>query len=163
MAKAAKKTTKYGIFEGQLYYPRLFESKIDDAEYHEKTQGQYNVTFVPKDNDELNKMLELGFPEVAMDHPQLREVAAAGGRIGMKLKRPNVHPSVAAFGGAPKVTHGKTTDVWDEEVDGELGNGTEAFVKISIYGSGSRATVRLESVGITELVEYKEGADQPVW
>ena len=45
---AAKKKTKFGVFEGELFYARLFEDTMDSSEYHERTQGQYNTMFVPK-------------------------------------------------------------------------------------------------------------------
>ena len=46
---------------------------------------------------------------------------------------------------------------------GALGNGTKAKVKISIYGKGSTASVRLEKVGIIEHVPYKELEMEDRW
>ena len=156
MAKSAKKT-KYGVFEGELLYARVFTDNMDDSEYHEKTSGQYNVVFIPKDDAELNKMVDMGFPEVSMGNKMIKEWEAAGGRKGMKLKRPNVHPSgIEDFGGAPAVTHGTTNKTWDFIEDGALGNGTKAKVKISIYGEGATASVRLEKIGVLEHVPYEE-------
>lgn len=156
---AEKKKTKFGVFEGQLYYARLFEDTMDDSEYHERTQGQYNTMFVPKDSDELNRLLEMGFPEVSMGNQMVKPITAADDRMGVKLKRPNVHPSgIDDFGGAPSITKGTTSQKWDNVVDGNLGNGTVAKVKISIYGEGSTAAVRLEKVGIVEHVPYVEMA-----
>lgn len=153
----ATKKTKYGVFEGELYYARVFKDNMDDSEYHERTQGQYNVVFVPKDDDEITRMIDLGFPETSMGNKMVKPIDAADGRLGMKLKRPNVHPSgIDDFGGAPKVTHGKTNQSWDFENDGALGNGTKALAKISIYGDGSTASVRLEKIGVLEHVPYQE-------
>jgi hypothetical protein len=102
--------TKYGVFEGELYYARLHTDNMDDSEYHERTSGQYNTVFVPKDDEEINKMVELGFPEESMGNKMIKPFDAAGGRKGMKLKRPNVHPSgIDDFGGAPSVTNLGTT------------------------------------------------------
>ena len=141
----AKSKSKYGVFEGELYYARVFEEDIDTSEYHEKTQGQYNVMFVPKDSDEINRMVSMGFPETGM---------------GMKLKRPNVHPSgIEDFGGAPGVTKGTTNTPWDRIEDGALGNGTVAKIKLSIYGEGATASVRLEKLGVIEHVPYTEMAE----
>lgn len=153
MATASK--TKYGTFEGEIFWARVFEGNMDDSEYHEKTEGQYNCVFVPKDEEELKKVIDLGFPEKSMGNVMVKEYEIAGGRKGMKLKRPNKHPKVEDFGGAPTVTHGKTEKVWDMEADGELGNGTKVAVKISIYGEGSTASVRLEKVAVMELVPYE--------
>ena len=146
--------TKYGVFEGEIYYARVFWGNMDDGEIHEKTDGQYNCVFIPKDEEELNKMRKLGFPDKSMGNQMIREYEAAGGRKGMKLKRPNKHPKIEDFGGAPVVTHNLTEKVWDMDVDGELGNGTKVKVKISIYGEGSTASVRLEKVAVLELVPY---------
>lgn len=153
----AKAKTKYGVFEGSLYYARLHTDNMDDSEYHERTQGQYNVVFIPKDDEEINRMVDLGFPTESMGNQMIKEYDVAGGRKGMKLKRPNVHPSgIEDFGGAPAVTKGVTNSPWDYIEDGALGNGTTAKVKISIYGAGSTASVRLEKVGILEHVPFEE-------
>ena len=156
---AQKKQTKYGVFEGELFYARVFTDNMDDSEFHEKTNGQFNVVFVPKDSDEVNRMIDLGFPEVSMGNKMIKTFDVAGGRVGMKLKRPNVHPSgIEDFGGAPAVTHGKTNKKWDFVEDGALGNGTKALVKISVYGEGSTASVRLEKIGVLEHVPFEEMA-----
>lgn len=151
--------TRYGVFEGQLYYSKIFMDNMDEHEYHEKTQGQFNTVFIPKDEKELNRMVDLGFPQVSMGNKMIKEWTVADGRKGMKLKRPNVHPSgIEDFGGAPSVTKGKTNTPWDYIEDGALGDGTTALVKISIYGEGSVASVRLEKVGVLEHVPYDETA-----
>lgn len=157
--------TKYGVFEGQLYYSKLFIDNMDDHEYHEKTQGQFNTVFIPKDEAELNKIVALGFPEVSMGNKMIKEWAVADDRKGMKLKRPNVHPSgIEDFGGAPSVTKGKTNTPWDYIEDGALGDGTKALVKLSIYGEGATASVRLEKVGILEHVPYDEVSEsEDIW
>ena len=154
---AEKKKTKYGVFEGTLYYARLFQDNMDNSEYHETTQGQYNTMFVPKDSDEVNRMIAMGFPETVLGHQMIKPIDAADGKMGMKLKRPNVHPSgIEDFGGAPSVTKGKTNTPWDYIEDGGLGDGTKALVKISIYGEGSTASVRLEKIGVIEHVPVQE-------
>jgi hypothetical protein len=102
----------------------------------------------------------MGFPEVSMGNQMVKPIAAADDRMGVKLKRPNVHPSgIEDFGGAPAVTHGVTSQKWDNIVDGNLGNGTKVKVKISIYGEGATAAVRLEKVGVVEHVPYQELAE----
>ncbi len=60
---ADKKKTKYGVFEGSLYYARVFQDNMDNSDYHVNTQGQYNTMFVPKDSEEVNRMIAMGFPE----------------------------------------------------------------------------------------------------
>lgn len=150
--------TKYGVFDGEIYYARVFEGNMDDSEYHKATEGQYNCVFIPKDEEELQKMLKLGFPVKAMGNPMVKEYEVADGRKGMKLKRPNKHPKIEDFGGAPVVTRGVSDQKWDMDTDGELGNGTKVKVKISIYGEGSTASVRLEKIAVIEHVPYEAGA-----
>lgn len=55
---------------------------------------------------------------------------------------------------------------WDEEVDGLIGNGTTAKIKLSIYSGTNKAgkptnVVQLESVGILDLVPYDNAARDP--
>lgn len=152
--------TKYGVFDGEIYFARVFEGNMDTHEMHEKTEGQYNCVFVPKDEEELQKMIQMGYPVKSMGNQMVKPIEKANGRKGMKLKRPNKHPSIADFGGAPEVTRGLTSQKWDMIADGELGNGTKVKVKISIYGEGSTASVRLEKIAVIEHVPYV--ASEPV-
>lgn len=149
--------TKYGTFEGEIFWARVFPDNMDNSDYHKATEGQYNCVFIPKDDAELQKMMDLGFPKKSMGNEMVKAYDVAGGRKGMKLKRPNKHAKFEKFGGAPAVTHGKTSELWDMAVDGELGNGTKVVVNISIYGEGSTASVRLEKVGVLELVQFESG------
>ncbi len=161
---ATKPTTKYGVFEGKAYYARIFPDNMDNSEYHEKTQGQYNMMFVPKDDETLQAMLALGFPEVSMGNKMVKSLDYADGALGMKLKRPNVHPSgYEGLGGAPVVTKGKTNSPWDFIADGEIGNGSTVAVKISVYGEGSTASVKMERVGIIEHVPFEQGVTADGW
>lgn len=168
---AKKKTTKFGDFLGQIYYARVFEETIDDSEYHESTDGQYNLVFIPSDPDDINKMIDLGFPEVSMGNKMIKPFDVADGRMGMKLKRPNVSPSgIENFGGAPSVWFFKDAEAtaperkWDFIEDGDLGNGTLARVKISVYGEGSTASVRLEKIGVVEhVVKEESSGDSDGW
>lgn len=150
--------TKYGVFDGEIFYARVFEGNMDNGEFHAKTEGQFNCVFIPKDDEELQKLIKMGFPEKSMGNSMVKEYDVAGGRKGVKLKRPNKHPKIEDFGGAPIVTHGVSDKVWDMDTDGELGNGTKVKVKVSIYGSGERASIRLEKVAVIEHVPYEAGA-----
>ena len=148
--------SKYKDYKGKLYFARLFESNKDDSEYHEKTEGQYNCVFVPESEEVLDKMKSDGIPEVSMGHPQFKPTSAADDAIGIKLKRPHVHPKIEDFGGAPEIfdwTDGVSDKKWDLDVDGEIGNGTEVQVKVSIYTPTN--TIRLEKVAILVHVPYE--------
>lgn len=155
-----KLKTRYGTFKGDVFYARVFEQNKDNADFHAHTQGQYNCVFVPESEEELQKLLDFGFPTKAMGSTMVREYDVAAGRKGVKLKRPHVHKSgIEAFGGAPTVTKGISNEHWDMEADGELGNGTSVVVKISIYGEGSTATVRLEKVAVMNHIPYERPAE----
>ena len=94
----------------------------------------------------------MGHDTIKVGDPEL-----ATGKF-LKLKRPNVHPSgIADFGGAPVVfdlREGECLKKWSMDDDGELGNGTKVVVKVSIYGEGPRASIRLEKIAVLELVEF---------
>lgn len=154
--------TKFGTFEGEIFYARVFPENMDNGEFHSATQGQYNCVFVPKDNEELNRLIKMGYPETSMGNKMVKEYDVAAGRLGVKLKRPNVHPKIEDFGGAPQVVKDDLKTAWSMTEDGELGNGTKVKVKVSIYGEGSRASVRLEKIAVLEHVPYNKDADVAV-
>lgn len=154
--------TKFGTFEGEIYYARVFAENMDNSELHVATQGQYNCVFVPKDDNELDKIIKMGYPEVVLGHKMVKEYDVAAGRKGIKLKRHNVHPKIADFGGPPQVLKDDLKTEWSMAEDGELGNGTKVKVKISIYGEGSRASVRLEKIAVMEHIPYVKDASVAV-
>jgi len=149
---------------GYLQYARVFPENMDNnMEYHEKTEGQYNVNFYPETQSEFEKFFEAGAPVSTMGHNTIKvgDPEVGTGKF-LKLKRPNKHPSgIEDFGGAPVVfdfRKGEGMKKWQLEEDGELGNGTKAIVKASIYGSGPRASIRLEKIAVLELVEFNKEA-----
>lgn len=164
MAKA-KKTT-YGVFKGKAYWAKIFKENMDDSEYHEKTNGQFNMIFIPDSEEVIDEMIKAGFPEVSMGNQMIKSYDFADGKRGMKLKRPNVHPSgYDNLGGAPVVTKGMTNEPWSYSSDGDIGNSSSVAVKISIYGEGSTASVKLERVGVIEHVPFvaSAGASNNGW
>ena len=154
--------TKIVAMKGYVEYARVFESNMDDnMDFHGKTQGQYNVNFYPASNEEMEKFFAAGAPMSTMGHDTIKVGNQELGVDGkyLKLKRPNVHPSgIADFGGAPKVfdfRDGPSTTRWNVEENGELGNGSEVMVKVSIYGSGPRASIRLERIAVVDQVVFE--------
>jgi|TARA_R110000850_G_scaffold110308_6_gene223410 hypothetical protein len=145
---------------GFLEYARVFTENMDDnMDFHDKTEGQYNVNFYPETDEDFDKFFGAGAPPSSMGHDTIKigNPEVASGKY-LKLKRPNKHPSgIEDFGGAPLVfdfREGESTKKWSFENDGELGNGTKATVKVSIYGEGPRASIRLEKLAVTNLVEH---------
>ena len=148
-------TAKIGTFEGTVYWARFFLSNKDDSEFHEKTEGQYNCVFIPKDDAELDRLMKMGFPPMSMGRDMVKEYETADGpRKGVKLKRPHKHPKIDDFGGPPVVMKGIGGEFWDLEKDGDIGNVSKVAVKVTIFGEGSTATVRLEKVAVLELVPH---------
>tara|TARA_R110000868_G_scaffold101092_1_gene278331 strand:+ start:4433 stop:4927 length:495 start_codon:yes stop_codon:yes gene_type:complete len=162
------KSTQYVTASGELFYAKVFPQNMDkNPEYHEKTQGSYNTIFVPDSDEELDKFLNAGFPKEVLGTQMVRPYDVAGGRKGIKLKRPNVHPNVEDFGGAPPVydfTQGEASKDWDFDVDGALGNGTKAKVKVTIHDPGKPGwspSIRLDAVAILKHVPFVDSA--PGW
>ena len=149
---------------GFIEYARVFTENMDaNMDYHEKTKGQYNVNFYPATTDGFDDYFSAGAPVSAMGHDAIKvgNSELATGKF-LKLKRPNVHPSgIEDFGGAPQVfdfRDGTSTKKWSFENDGELGNGTGVVVKVSIFGEGGRASIRLEKIAVTDHVEFVASA-----
>ena len=146
---------------GYVEYARVFTENMDDnMEFHGKTQGQFNVNFYPESDAEMEKFFAAGAPMSTMGHDVIKmgNSDLALGKF-LKLKRPNVHPAkIDKFGGAPAVfdfRDGPSTAKWDFSRDGELGNGSKVTVKVSIYGSGPRASIRLEKIAVLEQVVFE--------
>lgn len=160
--------TKFVTLHGFVEYAKVFTENMDDnMDFHQKTEGQFNMNFYPATEGDFNKFFEAGAPESTMGHDTIKlgnSELALGKYI--KLKRPNVHPSgIEDFGGAPKVfdfREGESTKQWDFGTDGELGNGSEVKVKVSIYGSGPRASIRLERIAVLNQKVYERPEDDGV-
>lgn len=149
--------TKTVAMTGFLEYARVFPENMDNGEFHEATEGQFNVNFYPETEADFDAFFENGAPTSSMGHDTIKLGRDFGMGKFLKLKRPNKHRSgIEDFGGAPAVfdfTNGESTKRWTFE-DGELGNGTKAVVKVSIYGEGARASIRLEKIAVLEHVEF---------
>ena len=152
--------TKLIAMTGFVTYAKVFNENMDDnMDFHEKTEGQFNVNFYPETEDDFKTFFAAGAPETSMGH---NTVKLGDESIGMgkyiKLKRPNKHPSgIEDFGGAPLVfdfTEGESLKKWSYTDDGELGNLTKVVVKVSIFGEGSRASIRLERMAVLNHVVY---------
>ena len=149
---------------GFVTYAKVFTENMDsNMDFHEKTQGQFNMNFYPETEEDFRTFFAAGAPESSMGHDTIK---IGDSSIGLgkyfKLKRPNVHPAgIDDFGGAPLVfdfTGGESLKKWSYAEDGELGNGTKVLVKVSIFGEGSRASIRLERIAVLDHVVYEGGA-----
>jgi len=160
--------TKFVTMTGYVEYAKVFTQNMDDnMDFHEKTQGQFNMNFYPEGEGDFQAFFGAGAPESTMGYDTIKmgnSELALGKYI--KLKRPNFHPSgIPAFGGAPKVfdfREGESTTQWVFDEDGELGNGSKVKVKVSIYGSGPRASIRLERIAVLEQKVFERTEDDGV-
>lgn len=156
--------TKYIAAEGIVQYARIFADHYDDnMEYHEATQGQYNMNFYPDDVDDLIKK---GFPEKAGNYPAFKDGDPNfnSGKY-VKLKRPvfnvylpNEDGTKGKLMGAPLVLNrtedSESNEEWSFENDGHIGNGTRVKVLVSIY-EGRSTIVTLEKVAILDHEPYE--------
>lgn len=149
---------------GFLAWAKVFEENYDDSEFHEETDGAYICNFYPSTEAEKQKYIDAGGPMSAMGHDTFKKDGDDYG-IGeyMKCVRKRVNERFPSYGGAPMVfdfREGPSTKLWSYEDDGELGNGTEVSVKMSLYGNkpGDPRTIkRLEKIAVIDLVEYTPG------
>jgi len=150
--------TKYLTFTGYIKYARIFMEYYDDnLDFHAKTDGQFNCNFYFASDEDVETFLESGVGPTSMGYDRIKEDGELGCGKFTKLHRPFKHPKVVNFGGAPRVldhTNGESNKIWDYDEDGALGHGTEVRVKISVWGEGSTAVIRLEKVAVINLVEY---------
>ena len=154
----AKGKTTIVSMTGFVEYARIFPGNMDNNDYHEKTQGQYNCNFYPETTEGFEDYFKAGAPVSSMGHDTIKvgNPELGTGKF-LKLKRPNVHPLVSTWGGAPTVfdfREGESLKKWSMSDDGEVGNGSHVTVKVSVWSDGKKSIQRLEKVAVRELVEF---------
>lgn len=152
--------TKLITMTGYVTYAKIFNENMDDnMDFHEKTEGQFNMNFYPETEEDFEVFFGAGAPQstLGFDTVKIGDETIGMGKY-IKLKRPNKHKTgIEDFGGAPLVfdhTEGDSLKKWSFTEDGELGNGTKVAVRVSIYGEGPRASIRLERVAVLDHVVY---------
>lgn len=169
--------TDWKVYDCKLQYARVFEHNMDmggddnDAAQKVKaTEGQF-VTNMIVDEATKAQMIADGIPDVSMGYTMFKEIMEGEGdnerptgEYIYRVKRPNLSPfkdddgNPQYFGPPNIVDYNATVEAgeqvkWDPEV--LLGNGTTAKVKLSIYKNGKKRIIRLESIGVLDLVEYE--------
>tara|TARA_R100001377_G_scaffold43808_1_gene24846 strand:- start:2859 stop:3362 length:504 start_codon:yes stop_codon:yes gene_type:complete len=150
------------VMEGYVEYARVFKENMDsNPDFH--PTGQFNMNFYPKTEEDLELFWEAGVEKAFRGNSRLKDPRSGDGYgIGqyIRLKRDNVNPVAEALGGAPHVVNWLgDADALSKGAgwafsDGELGNGTEVRVKVTVYGEGDRTGHRLDKIGVVNLVEY---------
>lgn len=158
--------SKKFILDGTLEWAKLTPATMDTFEVHmKKSEGAFTVNFYLDDSSDMDKMIAAGVPEAQLGHATFREGNTDyGSGIYIKAKRPNKGPYIDkdgndVFGGPPKIynhTNGPSSELWDDQEDGMIGNGTKAKMIIEFWKSKNGSGLRLQELAITELVEYTE-------
>ena len=154
----AKGKTTIVSMTGFVEYARVFHDNMDNNDYHEKTQGQFNCNFYPESNDGFEAYFQAGAPVSSMGHDTIKvgNFDLGTGKF-LKLKRPNIHATVNEWGGAPTVfdfREGESLKKWSMADDGEVGNGSKVTVKVSVWADGKKSIQRLEKMAVHTLVEF---------
>lgn len=132
---------------GTAYWAKLFERNRDKGEYHEATDGITSIDLL-LDKEALDYLKKTG--------SRLRPRVTEEGVV-VKFRRPWVHNSIEAFGGAPRVVN-KDNETWDNTVS--IGNGSEVEVFFSVYDTTKGTGTRMEGVRVLNHVEYEVPEDQ---
>jgi len=187
--KFEKRSTTYVVLRGFVRWARLYPDDRDygfEGAFEEEG-GRYTIDFYPKDIDELQKYFDAGASPVVMgnnmvrdpEHPKYGSGDPSLG-IGSYIKfRKEHNHKVAKYAGAPHVFDWReaedTTKLWSfptqdlddddnvitHENDGKIWNGSEVYVKLSLWGTGERAKIRIKSVAVIELAEEPTSDDNP--
>lgn len=126
---------------GTARWAKLFERNRDKGEFHAETDGATTIELL-LDKEALDQIKKTG--------SRLRPKITDEGVV-IKFKRPWVHPSVEAFGGAPRVVD-KDDNLWDDSVS--IGNDSLVEVYFTTYDTKMGKGTRLEGVRVKELVEF---------
>ena len=127
---------------GTANWAKLFERNRDKGEFHVETDGATTIDLL-LDKEGLDTMKKAG--------SRLRPKITDEGVV-IKFKRPWVHQSIEAFGGAPRVVN-KDDEPWDTEIS--VGNGSQVEVFFSVYDTKMGKGTRLEGVRVLDLIEYE--------
>tara|TARA_R110000796_G_scaffold30122_3_gene80723 strand:+ start:174 stop:731 length:558 start_codon:yes stop_codon:yes gene_type:complete len=179
------KSTTWKTYEAELEYAQLFERNMDKGNDDSDAGrtiaakgGQTKVTMLITE-DVKDQMIADGVPLVSMGYDMFkhdperdlfRYVAKRPWNSPFKdedtgkikpFGEPNVvdYPaSVAAMEVAKETGESVDAVQWDPSVN--IGNGSLAKVKLSIYQNGSKRIIRLEGVAVVEHVAFEsEGFD----
>lgn len=165
--------TTFRTYDCTIYWARLKEGNRDmgpgdDSDVGRRLteiQGQYTIDMVVTDGVKA-KMIKDGIPEVVLGYDKFKawEGDSEDGDWVYKAKRPHFEPKfkneeTGEMGiemGPPNVVDYNATKEAGEVVpfDGLIGNKSKGKVKLSIY-KGRSTIVKLQSVGVTDLVEYE--------
>ena len=179
--------TKY-TYDMVLEYAQVFEENLDkgDENHSEKwmrelfkSGGQTKVNAYFTSEEQIAELEANGFERMAINPRTKEEIdrikdgnPAFGVGKYITLKRKVSDPKeikdrktgefkVVDFGGLPKVVDLRDMDnkrLWSLADDGALGNGTEAKVMFDLY---NKSGIRLEAIGVTNLVEYETNVSNP--
>lgn len=138
--------TQYYYFKGTAYW-----AKHQDFQYEE----EFNKWSIDVELDEESQKL---FGESKCQVSPVKKPVNEGA-FQIQFRRPGskeIKGELVEF--EPPKTMIKKGDDWEDYV-GNIGNGSEVVVKVAVYDTSRGKGHRLESIGITNLVEYEPSGD----
>ena len=163
----AKGKTQYPVLKGFCRWAKLSPEKMDTNEFHfDKSGGRYTLDFYFGDNDQLKKYFDSGAPVESMGNVMVKDVNHLKfgdgdpdlgiGSFRQFYKEHNANNP--KYEGPPRVVDWRDgnrdpSNFWDFEAEPNIWNGSEVWVKYSIYNPGPQASIRLVSVAVIELAE----------
>lgn len=153
----AKSRTYY--FKGKIHWAKVFESNRDMNGYKGAAKefgGEYSVTLVGMDKDTKAAIKATGMQKkIQVDDDKY------DGRPFITFTRKHENKGkggeiVEEWSGAPQVFDDEGS-AWDTDV--LIGNDSDGVVKITVYNTTDGKGTRLESLMITELIEYEGSGD----
>jgi len=145
-----------------------FKGPDEDGNYRYQAKRYWLTAF-----DEYSGLIDEDTKEALINHGveawRFHEDNYTGGNLGYLSKKVNLNDvelvptGNKAIAGPPNVVdyaasleEGKAIQ-WDHSVN--IGNGSKAKVKLSIYKNGNKRIIKLEGLGVTELVPYESTGD----
>ena len=139
--------------EGTANWAKVFEENRDMVGYegaYKDCEGAYTIQ-VELDKENFDKLVATGAAKASRS--KAKEVEKLG---STEIKFQRKHKDRFEWAsGAPKVMKSDGSD-WDFADDGLIGNGSKVEIEVSVYTTSKATGTRLESVRVTELVEYDE-------
>lgn len=164
--------TNYVTFKGKARYAKVFEGQQDlgtnlpegdQKAKFESVKGYYTLD-VEIDKETKKKMIADGIPGKGMAGQLFKEVTdkETGEDILIyRTRREVFNPKfvdkntgeTGVFRGPPSVVgiEGGATFPWNREEHGDIGNGSDIAVKVSVWNDSK---VTLEAIRVDNLVEY---------
>ncbi len=158
-----KSKSQYVEVKARLEWVKAFKPDMGWNNSKADRGGEYTVdAIIP--TEAYNELVEMGSQKTAkvFDEEENKWEKASPRDLRkadeVKVKFSRIHEAPFNYGGPPKVFHidGKTE--WDLDEDGLIGNGSEGYIKLSIYeyGDEGKHGTRWDGLQVTDHVPYED-------